>query len=71
MGEWDQNPKEGLDGMLGKWEEGKRPQKGTARNSSDRVLWEVEGRRQQKLGAGPQGLELRGTQTRPQHMATK
>lgn len=71
MGEWDLNPKEGLDNMLGKWEEGERPQKGTAGNSSDRVLREVEGRCQQKLGAGPQGLGLRGIQTCPQHMATK
>ena len=35
MGEWDPNPKEGLDNMLGKWEEGERPQKGTAGNSSE------------------------------------
>jgi len=59
MGEWDPNPKEGLDNMLGKWEEGERPQKGTAGNSLE-FSGEVEGRCQQKLGAGPQGLGLRG-----------
>lgn len=71
MGEWDPNPKKILDNTLGKWEEGECPEKGTAGKSLDRVLREVEGRRQQKLGTGPQGLGLRGTQTRPQHMATK